>query len=193
MKYKKCTNDKIYGFGIVIPSKNYDYCAGRYIKIIEPFMDWTIKKIPPKNKRGLHINIKYLGYRKNYSKKHIKKLIPELKEISKKFLPLEIEVKGIKIATGKYNSIGVLLNYKSNPKIKKFHKEVMTKLKNKIDFFEYSDEKNFRHHIVIGSCPIKNQNLKTLRKLSRKSKNDKTTKIICKNIYLTDNKGIKII
>ena len=193
MRYKRCNNDRIYGFGIYIPKEHYNYCAGRYTKKLGTIADWTIKKNPEVGRRGLHLSIKYIGYRKNYSKKYVEKLIPELKKIAKKYLPLKIEVKGIKISSSKYDSLGVLLNCKSNPKISKLHKEIIFKLGKKMDFFEYSEGKNFRQHIVIASCPSNNHNLKLLRELARNSKNDKLTEIICRKLYITYRSGMKII
>jgi len=183
--YKKCTDPRVFGFGVFLPSKIYNYIS-KYKKEILPYTKWFIKKrhsYPKSNSMVAHITIKYLMYHKRESNKDIRELIPELKEISKRYLPIKISVKGIKIGT-KYKDIGILLNFKSNKKIKDFHKEVLDKLKGKIDIFQEMDGANFSPHIAIGAAEKTKSNLKVLREIAKESRKDKKVNLILKIPYI---------
>lgn len=185
MKYKKCTDPRVFGLGVFVPKKYYSYIK-KYVKEINPYVDWAVKKdykYPGTNATRMHITVKYLGYHKKYSNSQIKKLIPEIKEIAKEYLPLKIKVKGIRIET-KYKQAGVLLNYKTDKKAKKFHNEIIKKLGSKIDIFENMDGRNFGQHIVIGAGQKTSKNIRELRKIAKKSKKDKEITIKLSEPYI---------
>ncbi len=185
MKYKKITDNKVFGFGIFVPKRYYPYIL-KYKREIGPYINWFIKKdykYPRTNSMRMHITIKYLGYHKKYSNKEILRLAPKLKEISLKYLPLEVKVRGIKVGT-KHDDVGVLLNFKRNPKIDKFHNEIINSLGKDIDNFENIDGKNFAQHITISSGQKTHDNIKNLRRIARESKFDKEIKIVCGQPYI---------
>jgi hypothetical protein len=193
MRYKKCEDPEVYGFGILIPVKQIYPYIEKYRSRISPFLDWVVSKQNKGNSMMAHIAIKYLGFHKNYSNAQIKKLVPELKEISKKYLPLEIDVSGLKIGT-KFNNVGVLLDYKAPPLLRKFHNEVINRLGDKIDFFEDRDGKMFEHHISLGAGPKVSNNIKALRGIARESKKDDSFKVSLKDAYVFFKKeGPKVI
>ena len=101
----------------------------------------------------------------------------------KKFLPLKIQVKGITIGT-KYSQVGVLLNFKPLIKIRKFHRELIKKMKNKLDIFKNMDGKNFNPHIVLGSGEKTPENVRKLKEIARKSKKDKLINIKMTAAYI---------
>lgn len=195
MKYKKCTDPKVFGFGILLPIDKILPSVKKYEKKIKPYIEWGAFK--EKHKKGsnlmpLHIAIKYLGYHKNYSNKEIKKLLPELKEICEKYLPIEIIVRGLKIGT-KYDNIGILLNYKTDPKVKRFHNEILKKFNGRIDIFENQDGKNFSQHITLAAAKKTNKNLIELRKIAKESKKDKPIRLKCNEAYIFFKEGPKTI
>jgi 2'-5' RNA ligase len=194
MKYKKCTDPRVFGFGIFLPKKYYFYIL-KYKKEVSPYVDWFVKKNYkyPINFMRPHITLKYLGYHSKYSNRQIEKLIPELSEIARKYLPMKITIRGLSIGT-KYETAGILLNFKPKDKVRKFHQELIKTLKNKIDFFENMDLKNFEPHIVLGSGPKTKENLKRLREIEKKSRKDKKVELTLTDCYiLFKNKGPRTI
>jgi 2'-5' RNA ligase len=176
--YKKCSDPYVFGFGIFLPSAFYKHVS-KYREKVEPLTDFFVKsrynykKKPIPNSMRLHITIKYLGYHKNYSNREIESLIPDLKEISKKYLPLEINVKGLDIRQNKnyYPGGGVLIKFWPTDKIRKFHEEVIKKLN--VDIFRNMDGKNFDPHIVLAGYDVRKADVTKLKRIVYSSRKDK--------------------
>ncbi|MHB9019674.1 MAG: hypothetical protein ACYC3G_02265 [Minisyncoccota bacterium] len=102
------------------------------------------------NSKTAHISIKYLGYYKNYSRKYIIKLIPDIKEISKKFLPIKLNIKGVKInGVPKSDKLDVFILIKRDKKIQALHNQIKRKLQNKIDHFTDWEGSLFLPHVTV--------------------------------------------
>ncbi|MBI4150920.1 hypothetical protein HY492_02230 [Candidatus Woesearchaeota archaeon] len=43
----------------------------------------------------IHLGLKYLGYQNKFTDAHMKKLIPELRRVARKHLPLKITMRGL--------------------------------------------------------------------------------------------------
>lgn len=184
MIYKRCTDPKVFGFGVLVPKKDYRKIL-KYKKEIKPHVDWVVKtqNYPKSNSMVPHLSIKYLGYHENYSNEEIMEIAKDIKKISKRYLPIKMKFHGIKIGT-KRDNLGVLLNSKFPTSVKEFHNEVISKLRNKIDIFKDIDGRNFEPHITIASGKKNKENMKALRLVKKKSKKDKVTKIELKDMYI---------
>lgn len=184
MRYKKCTDPNVFGFGIFIPDEFYPYIE-KYKKEVLPYVDWFVEKKdnPKRNTMRPHITIKYLGCHKEHSNTEILRLKDDLNEIASRYLPLKIKVRGIKIGTRW--GIGILLNYTLEDRIKQFHQEVIRKLGDRIDIYEDIDGKNFGPHIALGSCAIFDKaKYKKLKEIERRSRRDKEIEILLTDAYI---------
>ncbi|MFA4886812.1 MAG: 2'-5' RNA ligase family protein, partial [Candidatus Nanoarchaeia archaeon] len=80
----------------------------------------------------LHLGLKYLGYETDHEDEYIKSLIPEIKPIVKRYLPLEIEIEGVGAFydTPEWPSKTIIfLKVKENKRLRAFHDELRTSLK----------------------------------------------------------------
>jgi 2'-5' RNA ligase len=189
--YTKQTDPNVFGFGILIPEKYYSYIQ-RYRKELLPYVDWFVKRRKyTNNEMGPHITIKYLSYHKDYSNQEIKKRIPELREICKRYLPFEIKVNGIGVKKIN-NRISIFLKFKPKLKLKEFHNEVL-RLKG-IDLFLDIDAENYDPHIAIATAEWNKENWKRIGQIIKKHKKDKSIRVLCNDAYIFfKKKGTVII
>jgi len=190
--YKRCTEQEVFGLGIFLPLSSYKYIA-KYRKKIRPLVEWFVKarySYPGTNKMRPHITIKYLGYHKKYSNKEIKKLTPKIKEISKKYLPLEIKIKGLNLGMNPayYPCGGILLDFKPKTKVRRFHQDIIQSLK--VDIYKNIDRSNFDPHIALAEFDMRKADIKKLKEIVKESKKDKELRIRLTSVYIFfKNKG----
>ncbi len=106
----------------------------------------------PRLKHQPHISCRYLGYRDEADFERIREIIPLLKEIYDKFLPIECSVGRL------FTSWEPNPNYKSkllmvkmqSPKLKLLHEEILQKTK-KFSVFSGVEGENFNPHFTLGS------------------------------------------
>jgi 2'-5' RNA ligase len=144
--YKKTTSCNVYNIMLMLP-KEVTAIMNKITKKLKGLYSWQ------QNSKTPHISIKYLGLHKNYSKKYIIKLLPEIKEISKKILPIKLNIKGIKInEVPKSDKLDVFILIKKDKKIQALHNQIKNKLRSRIDHFSDWEGKNFLPHITVLSA-----------------------------------------
>lgn len=111
---------------------------------------YLIKKMPVEK---IHIGLKYMAYENDYSDKHMMDLIPEIKKIAEKYLPMQMEIDEL---GGFWNKPEwpskpiIFLKVKLTKELKNFHNELRDCLKDKSDTFFFAEGKNYTPHITLG-------------------------------------------
>ena len=184
------TDPNVFGFGILIPKKHYNYVK-EYKKELSQYTDWFVNRSPKsKNEIGMHITIKYLGCQKDFEDRYMLSKAPELRRFCRIFLPIEITVSGIGAKRIK-DKISIFLKFKPKEKLRKFHNAVSTI--EGIDHFLDIDGKNYDPHIAIATAEWSKENWKRINDIIRKHKN-KETVILCRDAYLfLKKKGAVVI
>lgn len=131
-----------------------------------------------------HLTVKYLGYSSpSFTEDDVFNLLPKISDISKKYIPLKIYIRGIDIFC--HNEAEervfylVYLKVLPNPELERFHADVMSSLGSAIDAFPHADGPNFKPHITI-SKGVPQNNVDRIKKLIVRSR--KT----CKRMYKMD-------
>ena len=148
------------------------------------------KKIFPIDK--IHIGLKYIAYENDYSDDYMISLVPEIKKIVEKYMPMKIEVQGVGGFWDRpeWPSCPIIfLRVKLTDELKEFHNNLRKLLKNKVDSFPSAEGNNYIPHITLGVGNEKQT--KELKKIIEKSKFSESVSFIA-NKFAMRLKGGKI-
>lgn len=117
--------------------------------ILEPikkYFNCSLSKYSP------HISCRYLGYKDEIDFERISKIIPLLKEIYGKFVPIECSIGHLFTSweSNPYYKPKLLMVKMRSPKLKLLHKEILQKTK-KFPIFSGVECKNFNPHFTLGA------------------------------------------
>jgi 2'-5' RNA ligase len=116
------------------------------LESIKQYFDCSLSKYPP------HISCRYLGYRDEIGFEQIKRIIPMLKKIYEKFLPIECTLGNLFSSwedNPDYKPKLLMVEIRS-PKLRALHKEILQKTKN-FPIFSGVEDKNFNPHFTFGA------------------------------------------
>lgn len=149
MRYNKCRGFNVYN--VVVLSTQLTYLTKEINKKLKKFCNWIEK--PKKT----HITLKYLGYFENYKEKEILRLIPKIKKISIKYMPLKIRLLSINIFENKEQDLlSIFIKVKKSKKLREFHYKLKYSLK-PIDHFTFQEGHYYSPHITLAHAKIKNK------------------------------------
>jgi len=154
---------------LLLPPSVYEIIE-TYQERIRPFVE-DVNEI-----ESAHLTVKYLGHEMNpkYTDGYMESLIPEIRGIARKYLPIRVQIHGLSIwelrVKGYEGRYVVFLDILPNEELESLHDEIIEKLGDRIDYFELEDE-NFRPHISL-TYSGKSENLRDLERIVKKSKKD---------------------
>ncbi|MFA5888064.1 MAG: 2'-5' RNA ligase family protein [Candidatus Nanoarchaeia archaeon] len=137
---------------------------------------------------SLHLGLKYMGYDKEYNDAYMMQFIPEIKTIAKKYLPLDLSVKGIAgfWSSPKWKCKPVIfLKVLPNKKLQQLHDEIREALGSRVDTFVLTEGKHYTPHITIGIG--KPEFEAKLKGIARKSQKDKQFDFVATKIAMRLN------
>jgi hypothetical protein len=175
---KEFKHPHTYGVMVMVDKKDYNYIS-KYRKKLKPYVEFFMKKDNFENIAPQHISMCYFSYPDKYPKEYVIKLLPKIKEIAEKYLPLKVAVKGLlggweigfksPVSSGQESPV-IMWNITDFTKINRFHEELISALKSKVQHF---NEKNLDFSPHIGIALGKQENLPQLKRLVQQSKHDK--------------------
>jgi len=121
----------------------------------------------------IHMGLKYLGFQKKFTDNYMKRLIPDLRRVAKKHLPLKITVKGLGAFWSSprwpRRNPAIYLKVVVNKELRAFHSDVCNAVRTRVDTFSLAEGRNYHPHVSLGSG--KNEKIKELKKLIARSRN----------------------
>ncbi len=144
---------------------------------------------------SIHLGLKYMGYDKEYNDAYMLQFIPEIKEIAKKYLPLDLSVRGLAGFWSSQNDNSnpiIFLKVLPNKKLQQLHDEIRAALSSRVDTFMLTEGTHYTPHITIGIGKPEFEN--KLKNIARKSQRDKQFDFVATKLAmrLKDDK-IKLI
>ncbi len=179
-----------YGLMAMVSKKDYLFLK-MYKDKLDPNVKFYMKEDFFDDIAPQHISVCYFSYPEKYSEEYVKKLVPKINEIIKKYLPLKVKVKGL--LGGWEVGIGVpaiLWNITEFDEIEKMHKEIMKALKEDIEHFN-DPEMDFTPHI--GIALGNDEKIEELKKIIADTKNDSEFELTINNFYIFYPNGPKKI
>jgi len=118
-----------------------------------------------------HLTVKYLGYSsEKFPESHVIGLIPQIAEIARPFLPIDISIRGLDIFKQHAHADPVVfIKVLDCEKLFLLHLALQRGLGNSIDKFPHADGENFKPHITL-SKKIDLQKIEPLKKIIFRSK-----------------------
>jgi 2'-5' RNA ligase len=119
-----------------------------------------------------HLTVKFLGHSsENLNDEAIIDLLPELYDLTKKYLPLTIYIRGFSTFTYKNNRNSVIfLKVMPNKALIEMHYEICEKFSDRFIFFDHADKDNFEPHITLSKDLYKGKDEKIERLVARSRK-----------------------
>ena len=139
-----------------------------YQERIKPFVE-EVNEI-----ESAHLTVKYLGHETEYTDEYMESLIPEIREIARKYLPFTIQIHGLSMwelqVEGYEGQYVIFLDVIVNERLQEFHDEIVKRLGDRIDYFKLEDG-DYRPHISLTYSGRK-ENLEQLKRIVEESKNN---------------------
>ena len=114
-------------------------------------LEGLIEKRMPLEKA--HLGLKYLGYDRDYEIEERIDLVPEIKSVVDRYLPMEIRISGL---GGFWNTSEwpskpiIFLRIEENKRLRETHEELRRILKGRVDTFELAEGEHYTPHITIA-------------------------------------------
>lgn len=102
---------------------------------------------------NLHLGLKYLGYDTDYTEEYMETLIPELQDITRRYLPIRLTVQGIAgfWSTPDWQCKPVIfLRVLQNKRLQELHEEIVEELGDRVDTFTFIEGRYYTPHITLG-------------------------------------------
>jgi len=163
-----------YGLMLMVDKKDYRFIK-KYKKNLDPYVEFYVNPKMFNDVAPQHISLCYFSYPEKYPKEHIKKLIPKIIKIAKKYLPIKLKVKGLMGGWELNWGFPVIMwNVVDYNNINKFHKEIINSLKEEVEHFNDPDLE-FEPHV--GIALGKNESIEELKTIINATKKDEEFEI----------------
>ena len=179
-----------YGLLFMVSKKDYKY-LNKYKKKLDPNIKFYMKKDFFDDVAPQHISMCYFSYPNKYPEEVVSKLVPKIIEISKKYLPFKVKVKGLLGGWELGWDFPVIMwNITDFKMINEIHDELVGVLKKDIEHF--NDPKlDFDPHIGIALGD--ETKIEELKKIVGESKKDPEFELTIDRIYIFYPNGPKEI
>jgi 2'-5' RNA ligase len=189
-KQLKIKHPHRYGLLFMVSKEDYNH-LNKYKLKLDPYVKFYMKEECFNDIAPQHISLCYFSYPEKYPKEVIKKLVPKINRIAKKFIPMKIKVKGLLGGWELGWGFPVIMwNIVDFGKINEFHKKLITSLKKDVEHFNDVDL-DFEPHI--GIALGNDEFLPKLKEIVENSKSDSEFELILDKLSIFFPEGIEEI